>query len=176
MMTLWPSWGNARDVKTLARQIINRAWECGFPVEGNEDVELTLSMSEVLDIVTTRIKEQADRVRNVAGSLAGPGPLGPSGPPKQTACAPPPSRNLPLAQTTTAETQRQEPNQRQNPGPPPNAAQDQGEQRDDGVSDADWKQLQRDKATASQRLQDEKERMKEAQVQAKFVANDKLGL
>lgn len=176
MMTLWPSWGNARDVKTLARQIINRAWECGFPVEGNEDVELTLSTSEVLDIVTTRIKEQADRVRNVAGSLAGPGPLGPSGPPKQTACAPPPSRNLPLAQTTTAETQRQEPNQRQNPGPPPNAAQDQGEQRDDGVSDADWKQLQRDKATASQRLQDEKERMKEAQVQAKFVANDKLGL
>lgn len=134
-----PSWGNARDMKTLAKKMIQRAYISGSPVDDNADVDFVLPEEEALPIVREMLSEQVDRVGNVRQppSISSMLP-----PPAQVGSPQPPSVAPPKTQTPTT-IKKAPPKPKQQKKQEPNVPET--EQRDPGVTDAIWKQLQLDK-------------------------------
>ena len=138
-----PSWGNARDIKTLAKEIIKDVL-----LKAASDDKLTVdardTLTAVVRILVTRQERTSNKPNNTTSTLQGlpvqtldPGPA-PAPPPTSTASPTVKTRAPPKKQTKTAKQEHIE--------------------RDAGVTDAVWQQLQADKQTAentAKRLQEE---------------------
>ena len=131
-----PSWGNARDMETLAKKICEVAFT-------REDIvmdgTLEISAGDAISCISTMLDQRQDRVKNRKVTLDNPQLQRLMSPP--SFCEPPAPPILQAAQTTTKiEVADQLPEE---------AALDQ-EGRDPGVSDAIWEQLQRDAKIAEE--------------------------
>ena len=142
-----PSWGNARDMKTLAKTL------AGFVYKMNPD-GLTISENDVFHLTKAMLKERRDRCANLP-------PVLPFRPAHQAAeesqdqQRPPPP---PAGSSSEADETSGPPNE--SPEPPESHDTDAKEEhgppepegpktlRDVGVSDAIWTQLQADKAAS----------------------------
>ena len=133
-----PSWGNARDIKTLAKNMIGSV----FRSQLSSSDALAISADEILRHTETMLQERNDRSTNL--------------PSKTTVKIPPellqqfqgPQPSMPTA------TNNAQANETAKPPPEPLEAlpsppQDVAIQRDDGVSDEIWAQLQADARTQS---------------------------
>jgi hypothetical protein len=148
-----PSWGNGRDVKTLGKRMIQKAFS--NLVNGAESASLTAA--DALSILRAMLNEQQARqgatpipslISSPMASLSGPPP-------------PPPSTSTSTSQSSKRapspsppSSSRDQPRKRFKPPPPPQTsvqnplakpvASPRPAQRDAGVSDAVWNQLQAD--------------------------------
>ena len=131
-----PSWGNARDIKTLAKAMIGSV----FRTSASTSDALTISTTEILRHTKTMLQERSDRT--VPSSI-------PHGLPQEILPQlQDPQRPIPTATTTTQAKQTAD-----SPARPtvtlPSLPLDAVIQRDDGVSDEVWLQLQADKNAQS---------------------------
>lgn len=123
-----PSWGNARDIKTLAKNMIGAV----FRSQSSPSDALAISGDEILRHTKTMFQERKDNLPSAAKIL-----------PQLPSQFPGPQPLMPTA-TNTAQV-----NDIAKPPPEPLEAlpsppQDVAVQRDDGVSDEIWAQLQAD--------------------------------
>lgn len=156
-----PSWGNARDVQTLAKQMINAVF-----VDSDSAVDADgLLVMQGRDAIACTEKMLHERRARASRLPIHPPPL--SGPPQQTAGPQlPPAR--PVIQTTQTTTEAPPPS----PSPIQEVKQEANEHQDDGrdpgVSNAAWAQLQAAKRAAELDVQ-----RREAELQALFEANQR---
>ncbi|KAI1379383.1 P-loop containing nucleoside triphosphate hydrolase protein [Hypoxylon crocopeplum] len=140
-----PSWGNARDVQTLAKSVFSKIMKSKTP-----DPNCVVSEDLVIDVIKKMIDERTARA-----TAKNSNPLSISSLPIQQrhAFKEPPRHQI--STTTTTETERekesQEPPGKDKASPENPSAKATGSTRDAGVSDAVWEQLQRDKAAFEQR-------------------------
>jgi len=142
-LSVLTSWGNARDMETLAQKICEVAFTRDDAVM---DGTLEISAEDAISCISTMLAQRQDRDENrsVAFNNVRMQPLAPPPP----VCQPPTPPILQTVQTTTqieaADTLSEEATLEQ-------------EGRDPGVNDAIWEQLQRDKRAAeeAQRRSDE---------------------
>ena len=142
-LSVLPSWGNARDMETLAQRLCEVAFT-------REDVvmdgTLEIFAEDAIKCISTMLAQRQDRVENrrVAFNNV---PLQPPAAPPSLYQPPTP----PILQTVQTTKKMEVADQL-----PEEATLDQ-EERDPGVSDAIWEQLQRDKQVAEevQRRSDE---------------------
>lgn len=154
-----PGWGNARDVKTLAKTMVGTVFK-------STNRSRSLSSDDALRLTRTMLKEKTERAEHlpaVPSTRASPRPA--ALPPART--DQPPSfststatKSAPAKQAEKAETA----------GLPPTPPADDG--RDAGVSDAIWNQLQADKRAAEEkkRLAEEAQREQERLAEEKRLA------
>lgn len=137
-----PSWGNARDIKTLAKTMIGSV----FRSQSSPSGALAISADEILRHTKVMLQERQDRSTNLPSTSAGGIPpellqrLQPSQP------RAPPAINI--AQANKVAEPPPNPLEAA-PSPPPDAPV----QRDDGVSDETWAQLQADARAQSAQVQ-----------------------
>ncbi|KAI1773874.1 P-loop containing nucleoside triphosphate hydrolase protein [Hypoxylon cercidicola] len=138
------SWGNARDVQTLARSVYSKMMKSKTPSPNK-----VVSEEVVIDVITTMIKERTDRA---AASTSSPLPLTsvPLQPPQHAFRELRPPETTTTTEKTTDEAPSQDKDERERSAHRPDAKNN----RDAGVPDAVWEQLQRDKAAAEQRQRD----------------------
>ena len=136
------SWGNARDLKVLANQMITHVFTTSAPSEGSS--QSVISVQDTLECIVTMLKQKSKREASQPDIPNLPQDTLPEAPMAPSPSAPAPPR------TTTAISTRQE----QKAPERPKAAHDGGEGRDPGVSDAIWAQLQADRR-AEERAQKE---------------------
>ncbi|KAF8129487.1 P-loop containing nucleoside triphosphate hydrolase protein [Boletus edulis] len=175
-MAALPSWGNARDVKTLGKWLTQNAFTnlaCGAAM-------VSLSAEETLGIMTSMLQDQEARQKTARtapssslmpmASMDGPAPPPPSmsastsQASKRPAPPPPPKQPSP-------KKSRANPSTKQGSKPPPAQASSQQQpptypvaQRDAGVSDAVWNQLQTDiaaEAKAKRKAAEEERRLRQ---------------
>ncbi|KIJ05152.1 hypothetical protein PAXINDRAFT_103893 [Paxillus involutus ATCC 200175] len=176
-MSALPSWGNGRDVKTLGKRMTQKAF--ANMASGGDSASLTAA--EVLSIMKTTLDEQRAR-QNVAhtpsSSSSFPPMASSSGP-----APPPPSMSTSTSQSSKRAPPPPPPPSRPGPSserPPPQKTSTQRRvakpvtsprpaQRDAGVSDAIWNQLQADIAA------DLEEKRKAAEEQRKLQQNLQQG-
>ncbi|KIY65706.1 P-loop containing nucleoside triphosphate hydrolase protein [Cylindrobasidium torrendii FP15055 ss-10] len=138
------SWGNGRDVETLARMLIEEAYKTSPSVDPKDD--LTLREGKAVTRAKTMLKERRKRegVKQPRQSFfsGSPPPMapprGPPSPPPGPAdpgSAPPPAAGPP-----SNDDDKNNPNKKAAPGNKPPSGDDDG--RDPGVSDAVWAELQ----------------------------------
>ncbi|KAH7908721.1 P-loop containing nucleoside triphosphate hydrolase protein [Hygrophoropsis aurantiaca] len=195
-----PSWGNARDAKTMATTMINEALKSA--ADKPAGAKMTLTATQALNIMQAMLSQQRSRVENVpkkslqheAQQMAAPQQQQPPPPlkisqpqiasssrtrqPLRPRAAPPPAK---------AQTARSDISSRSTtPSRPASATQNgvTSVRRDAGVSDAVWNQLQVDKQAAElaaaqakeaqrklqQELQRQEARQKEAERAAQKLA------
>ena len=133
-----PSWGNARDIKTLAKSIIGSAFKAQIPATE----KLATTGEEIIQFTKAMLLERQDRVANVPPNhMSEVGRL-----PKQcqspNATAEPPKTSTTLSETAAPPELVPEPEIQPKD-------QDEATPRDDGVSDETWTQLQADILTAN---------------------------
>ncbi|KAI8961705.1 P-loop containing nucleoside triphosphate hydrolase protein [Daldinia sp. FL1419] len=144
-----PSWGNARDVQTLAKSVFSKIMKAKTP-----NPSRMVSENMVLEVITTMLTERTERAK-----MAHTNPFSfPSLPMQQATQDPPPPPKFSTAtamDTATEEKEEEEeepPNKdKDGPGGPPKG---KASIRDAGVSDAVWEQLERDKAAFEKRQRD----------------------
>ena len=135
-----PSWGNARDIKTLAKTMIGSV----FRSQSSSSDVLAISKDEILRHTKVMLQERKDRSTNLPStSTAGI-------PPELAQQCRTPQPLTPAATKTNHAHNVSEPPPAPLETPPP----DPTVHRDDGVSDETWAQLQADDARA-QRAQAE---------------------
>ncbi|KAF8633815.1 hypothetical protein AX15_001228 [Amanita polypyramis BW_CC] len=164
------SWGNGRDIKTLAGQMVQEAFKNADTIDAQ--AELTIADEDALECARTMLKERVDRERNVNHRHSSGLPMKPLSntqdppPPTTTSTsteqAPPPpaSSQQSSSQRKQSNRQRGSNKQREPQGnnsrtttPDPRRKGRGVAQRDPGVSDNVWRQLQ-----DSKRRQEEIER------------------
>lgn len=144
------SWGNARDMKTLAKQMVRVAYKRVASVAPGE--KLSLSGQDCIDCIAAMLQERLSRATNLPS--ASPAPkmnllMQHPNPPKLS----PPSISTAHATRSAA------------PEPEPDTDEKQAEVgvdsegRDSGVPEAVWKQLQADKRAALEAERRAEERM-----------------
>jgi SpoVK/Ycf46/Vps4 family AAA+-type ATPase len=149
-LSVLDSWGNARDMKTLAKKMIGLVFK--KPRDGSAP---SLLAQEGLDCARQLLAEREARA-NVAPS---PMPFGI--PPAQM--LPPRGAPAPPATPTKRATRQKPPAKKEESKPPAPAASD----RDPGVSDAVWTQLQADRAAEVQRAHRAQAEIKKKEQEAK---------
>lgn len=151
-----PSWGNARDMITVSKAMVNLVLQ-GAAEESSD--KLVLSGSEAISCMTSMLAERLERTTNV--------PTGPTGPthnlqlPPNQPLLPPPSHNV---QTTQVIESIESPKLKAEPSPVAEL-----DSRDAGVADHVWKQLQKDvqdQAIASKAAEDAMRAVQESLRQA----------
>ncbi|CCM06492.1 uncharacterized protein FIBRA_08761 [Fibroporia radiculosa] len=150
-LSAFPSWGNARDVGTLAKQMISLVFTRPSD-ESDDSSELTLTTDEAIGCMETMLAERRARTAHVSKlpqvQLDMP-----------SASAPPPPTAAPSISTTHTTRQPSPERNAQHKAPPPD---DAAEERDPGVPDHIWQKLQEDKLAAelaNKRLTEELVRM-----------------
>lgn len=125
-----PSWGNARDLKVLATQMITHVFTTSVPTSSKG--QSVISAQDTLDCIFKMLDQKTNRESSQPKPVHQPLPDAPM--------APPPSAPTPPRTKTTTGT-------REAPAEPerPKATAAIAEGRDPGVSDAIWAQLQADK-------------------------------
>ncbi|KAI2624345.1 P-loop containing nucleoside triphosphate hydrolase protein [Hypoxylon sp. NC1633] len=152
-----PSWGNARDVQTLAKSIFSNIMKSKTP-----NPSQTVSEDLVVDVIKTMIKERSERA-TADDHNPMPFPLLPVQ--QQDAFQEPPPP--PQISTSTETVKAPEKEDQEQPPPtdkdePRNQRTNPASIRDAGVSDAVWDQLQQDKAAFEQRQRELAEARREA--------------
>ncbi len=128
-----PSWGNARDIKTLAKSMIGSVFRSHLPTSD----ALAISADEILRHTKTMLQERKDRSTKLPSSALRVAPQDPLQPFQ------PPQPPIPTATTTSQANQTAKPPPK-SLEPPPTLPPNVPVQRDDGVSDEIWSQLQAD--------------------------------
>ena len=150
-MSALPSWGNGRDVKTLGKRLTQKA----FANLANGGTSVSLSAGEVLSVMKSMSQEQLARqnIARTAPSSSKSMPMasmdGPAQSPPSTSTstsqafkrAPPPPPEQPSSKKAKQRSKRSPPAKAPTEDQPPNYPV---AQRDAGVSDAVWNQLQAD--------------------------------
>ena len=133
------SWGNARDMKALAKQMVRVAFKRAASIA--QGTKLPLTGPDAISCIATMLKERLARSANL--------PSAPSAsaskfaPPIQYPDLPKPSApTISTAHDTRTAAPNPEPPKKQGEAPPSSDA------RDSGVSDAIWRQLEADKRAA----------------------------
>ena len=142
-LSVLPSWGNARDMETLAQKMC----EVVFTKEDVVmDGTLEISAEDAISCISTMLAQRQDRVENRTVAFNNVR-LQPPAPPPSFSQPPAPPILQTVQATKTVEVADKVPDE---------ATLDK-EERDPGVSDAIWEQLQRDKQAAeeAQRRSDE---------------------
>ena len=145
-MSKLPSWGNARDMKTLAKTLVGFV----FATEATSPNALAISEDDVLRLTKVILKERQDRHTNLPTNV----PIRTRQQAAEQSHEPPPLP--PLVESSSTQT-KAPPNAQKAPPKPANPqepgvesdasapeAQPPNVQRDDGVSDETWAQLQAD--------------------------------
>ena len=145
-MSKLPSWGNARDMKTLAKTLVGFV----FATEATSPNALAISEDDVLRLTKVMLKERQDRHTNLPTNI----PIRTRQQAAEQSHEPPPLP--PLVESSCTQT-KAPPNALKAPPKPANPqepgvesdasapeAQLSNAQRDDGVSDEIWAQLQAD--------------------------------
>ncbi|GJF00004.1 P-loop containing nucleoside triphosphate hydrolase protein [Phanerochaete sordida] len=142
------SWGNARDMKTLAKQMVRIAFKRVTGIQ--KGARLPLSGPDAVTCIAEMLVARVARATNLPPTSTG------HTLPTQIRDPPTPhAPNISTAQATRTAAAEPEPAQEQNEAPPSDAG------RDAGVTDAVWKQLEADKRAAL-----EAERRREEELRA----------
>lgn len=145
-----PSWGNARDIDTLSKKMITRVFTTlsSLSSSSNSQDKLTLRDEDAIACLVEMLSERKERVTNVPASISKHA-LSKAKELFDVHQAPPPPVIRTTQNTTTALAE-------QKPEPTESMMQDvKGDERDPGVTDEIWRQLQADKKAA----EDAKERL-----------------
>jgi len=161
-----PAWGNARDVKELAKLVTNKVL-----ASATADVELAITEDIVLSTIRSMASEREHRNQCAAPPL-------PSALPVQLL----PKDDTPVPPAFTMGTKAADTQDLQAPPPPPPAPvpenlEQQRSMRDPGVSDEIWTLLQLDKRASEEREKQHFELLaqkEEAQHQVKLKATAEL--
>ncbi|KAI0152242.1 P-loop containing nucleoside triphosphate hydrolase protein [Hypoxylon sp. NC0597] len=151
-----PSWGNARDVQTLAKAVFSRIMKSKTP-----DPNRTVSEDLVVDVIKAMIQE---RTKRAAAVEPDPLPLTPLPVQQQQEFQePPPSpqTSISIEMDTPSEAEDDEP-----PAKDKDAPENRNKSisiRDAGVSDAVWEQLEKDKLAYEQRQRELTEARRKAE-------------
>lgn len=147
-----PSWGNARDVITLSKQMVRIVYKRTSTLPD----ELTLEGQDAVDCVAEMLQERYSRAANLPRASMHTGPPLPFqhlGPPPPA----PPSISTASSQATSVAPPPP-------PEVPPETPSDVGDsERDVGVSDSVWAQLQADKQAALDAARRQQEALEEAE-------------
>lgn len=144
-----PSWGNARDVQTLARSVFSKIMKSKTP-NPNRAVPEEL----VIQVVEAMIKERTDRAAATSSFNPMQHPPLPIQLQKAFEEPPPPPQVSTSIETETAPPEEKEEEPPKDKDGPENPAGNQVSIRDAGVSDAVWQQLQLDRLAAEKRRQE----------------------
>ncbi|KAK4694124.1 stage V sporulation protein K, partial [Lecanoromycetidae sp. Uapishka_2] len=139
-LSVLPSWGNARDMKTLAKTMVGSVFKTMTPLSP----ALVLSESEVLFHTETMLKEKLNRSANIS-SAPSPAFSQQAAEHIQTQAPPPESSAEPLTPEADDMSVSSVDDPPDNPDIEP-SPHDPG--RDEGVPDDIWDELQADKAAA----------------------------
>ena len=131
------SWGNGRDVKNIAKDV------CSDAFAGNMSSELTVSVTDIIRHLNKKFKSQQARNEVRKDSLSPENLLNSNSPPTLTQDPP----KAPSAAPTISKIETAEPILAKDDEPSGESTQDDSaepsSQRDPGVSDEIWQQLQR---------------------------------
>jgi len=144
-----PSWGNARDMKTMSKKMISLVFK--NMGSGKADAELTLSGKDALDCMRSMLKDRRERCANLPTGILS-GPFEGFQPSLDASPLPP----LPPPSTSTTRATKSRPAVKKAEAASPHLQSDDG--RDSGVTDEVWRQLQADKQaaeTASKQAEEE---------------------
>ncbi|KAI1142174.1 P-loop containing nucleoside triphosphate hydrolase protein [Hypoxylon sp. FL0543] len=156
-----PSWGNARDVQTLAKSVFSKIMKSKTP-----NPSRVVSEDLVIDVIKAMIRERTERA---TASNSDPFPFTSLPVQQQQAFReppPPPRTTTAIEMDTVSEKEDDEPPSKDKDGP--ETPEKSTSIRDAGVSDAVWEQLQRDKLAFEQRQRELAEsRRKAAELERK---------
>jgi len=152
-----PSWGNGRDIKTLAKTMVGMVYK----TKHKAGAAMTLSPNNTVKCFKDLLKDRKARDASVPSRTPAQ-PFDMSQIQNNPPSAPTPTG--PAATRTKKAAKRAPPKQEQKPPPPKQeeAPQD-GSGRDDGVSDAVWNLLQADKLAEEQSLKRIQEELQKRQ-------------
>lgn len=139
-----PSWGNARDIQTMAKTLTNSV----FTSNPDPAAALEVSFEDILACSQTMLTARQDRYENQPISKTPD-----SWPPKfQEVLRPKPTTTSATTRTTAAAVKADSPKAKESRkvDQPSKSDTQAAAVRDDGVSDVIWKQLQADKQAAEQ--------------------------
>lgn len=142
------SWGNARDMKTLAKQMVRVAFR--RVASGPSGSKLPLSDRDAVSCIAAMLEERVARATNLPSAFRTRDTL-----PVQHLDAPKAhAPKISTARATRTTTRKTKPTPQQDGAPPAS------EGRDPGVSDAVWTQLKADKRTALEAARRRKEELR----------------
>ncbi|KAI0954385.1 hypothetical protein AcV7_007636 [Taiwanofungus camphoratus] len=164
-LSILPSWGNARDVGTLAKKMISHVFRT-LPDEVEDSTMLKLNDEDALSLMERMLAERKGRTTNVAVNTSYSDGM------QQMPNAPPlPSGSIRVSKSVKPKEQNKE----KPVSPPPDA-------RDAGVTDDVWRQLQEDKrneelasertAADMQRLEQELEHARQHEKAGRALAEE----
>jgi hypothetical protein len=149
-MSNLPSWGNARDIKTLSKKMVNLVFKTA--AEGTSNGQLILSGGGAVECMKAMLVDRLERCGNVPASTI---ISKSSKDPQQTLTPPPPLPPTPSTSTTHS-TKLSVPTVKRAKA----TSQLQSDNRDPGVTDEDWNQLQADIQAAEAALKASEEELK----------------
>jgi hypothetical protein len=149
-MSNLPSWGNARDIKTLSKKMVNLVFKTA--AEGTSNGQLILSGGGAVECMKAMLVDRLERCGNVPASTI---ISKSSQDPQQTLTPPPPLPPTPSTSTTHS-TKLSVPTVKRAKA----TSQLQSDNRDPGVTDEDWNQLQADIQAAEAALKASEEELK----------------
>lgn len=154
-----PSWGNARDMETLTKKMVEIA--LSGDVSGTSGT-LQISDKDALSCLTVMLRQRRDRITNQKRHSNRPSKHQAlhSGPP-------PPSSAPPSSKTSSHTTTKPKENDRE-----PQRDTADGIGRDPGVQDDVWEQLQRDKEAAKDEQRRSEEKAAEVAKQERKAAEE----
>lgn len=128
-----PNWGNARDIQTLAKTMIGSVYKAISTTTGS----LSISSKDILTCTRTMLTERQGRAASIPSSNLSAFPQQPA----QSLDQPPPAKHAVSAASATAQSAP-------SLDDPESHVNKTSEERDPGVSDQIWNQLQADKQAA----------------------------
>lgn len=143
-----PGWGNARDMNTLAQQMSNIAWKS---VAEEPDAKLTLSLKDAEACIRQLLIERRERSENLPPSRERPSTHPPV---QQMSDAPPPPQ---IATSSRSAMATKPPTPKLEEAEADQVVQDDMDGRDQGVTDAVWRQLRVDRLSAETRAKADQE-------------------
>lgn len=134
-----PSWGNARDVQTLAKGMVRDVYQSNTTKVN----QLQLSAGTALDCIHSILAERRARAKVIPSSRRSfSGPV-------QSLDDSQPAPRISSGTSTATKTAAPTPKKNDETPKPSDSLESQDEGRDAGVSDAVWQQLQKDKREAT---------------------------
>ena len=160
-----PSWGNARDIETLAKKMVEKVFT--LPV-GDASAIILLPVAEAISCVEAMLTSRLERTGNLPTRRSTSGHVAT----QQNTHSPPPIGTGTGTSTKTKPSKGASGHSSPTPTPAPkpprskaqrNTRKNSDTRRDPGVSDADWQQLQRDRKAAEDAMNKIQEEQRKAQ-------------
>lgn len=155
-MSRLPSWGNARDVQTIAKSMVQAVYQTNT----TKVDQLLLPANTALNCIRIMLSERCARAKETPKSQPDfPEPVQSQ---DDSSSLPPISSGISTATKTAAPAPKEEDDM--NPKRSSEQQENADEFRDDDVSDAIWQQLQKDKKEAQLQIERTAQKMKEQEV------------